>query len=176
MQHKVEGMRVLSDEEDEDFRQRVREELGFHHEPSEGWEPLDMADSFVVGYTEGDYEEKFENEAEIVEARSQDYRENLQKTLGLIGERENSVYILAFEKGQYTPQAQQKLEKEMNGNVAEGSPEEIEEIIDELIVVYILSDNLDWAILLDHDGNIHFSGEIKDEASEEFKGEPDERN
>lgn len=40
-------MRILSDEEDERFRQRIREEIVFHHEPGTGWEPVEIKDVFT---------------------------------------------------------------------------------------------------------------------------------
>lgn len=161
-------MRVLSDEEDEKFRQRVRKEVGFHHEPEEGWEPLDMEDGFVVNYKEGDYEEEFENKMDEVEARSQNYRENFQKALDLIQGREDSVYILAFENGQYVSKARRKLKEEMDGNVVKVSLDEVYEMTKDLIIVYILPEDLSWIILLDHDGNIQFSGDIKKKARKAF--------
>ena len=94
-------MRVLTDEEDEEFRERVRKEIGFHHEPSQGWEPVELGDKFTVPYSHSKYDENF------------------QKTLDVIKEKEESLYILAFEKGQYVPTAAEFFEQKMNGNAVE---------------------------------------------------------
>lgn len=139
-------MRVLSDEEDRKFRKKIREEVGFRHEPCDGWEPLDIECCFTVDYSHENYERNF------------------QKTLDLVRTREDSFFILAFEEGQYVPDSAQKFKEDMDEKIVEVSYSELEKITHDLIIVYILPESLDWIILLDHDGNIHLSGEIEERA------------
>ena len=149
-------MKVLSDEEDEKFRQRVREEIGFHHEPSEGWEPLNMENAFSIPWPGND-----------------EYPEYEEKVIQTIKEQTEEVYILAFETDQYVPSAKQKFQDKYNGNTIKASPDEIEEVSRDLIVIYILPEDLNWTVLFDHDGNFHFAGEIKDRAMRKFEENSD---
>lgn len=141
-------MRVLTDEEDEKFRKEVRKEIGFHHEPNQGWEPLELEEEYVVGYDE--------------------YDDQYIKALDVIEQFDDSLYILAFERGQYVPKAKKKFEETMKEKVVEISIDEIKEIFNHLVIFYVLPQDKEWIVLFDHDGNVHFSGKIKSEAERVF--------
>lgn len=145
-------MRILTDEEDQQLRERVRSEIGFHHEPSEGWEPVEMEDSFIVPWPGND--------------KSPRYRE---AAIDVIGEISDKFYVLIFETDQYVPRFQETFNDKYNGNCLEASPEELKEILDDLIIVYAVSKDMNWIVLFDHDGGLNFSGEIKEKAKQEFE-------
>ncbi|EGQ43715.1 MAG: hypothetical protein J07AB43_05920 [Candidatus Nanosalina sp. J07AB43] len=141
-------MRVLTDDEDEKFRKEVREKIGFHHEPAQGWEPLEIGEEYVVEYEQDEDRES--------------------KALDAIGELNDSLYILAFESGQYVPKAKKTFKEDMKENVVEVSFDEVECILNDLVIVYVLPRNMEFIVLFDHDGNIHFSGKIISNAKRSF--------
>ncbi|QGA80052.1 hypothetical protein [Candidatus Nanohalobium constans] len=139
-------MRILSEKEDERFRERIKEEFGIPGDVDDNWEPVNIG-----SYLATPWREQKEND------------ERLKKFTELLKERDEKLFMVAFSGGQYVPSFQQTFEEKYDSKAAEIKPEEILEVRDDLITFYIFPKDLSWIFLGDHEGRVVFSGEIIEE-------------
>lgn len=74
--------------------------------------------------------------------------------IDLVRENTDSLFVLAFEEDQYIPAVREEFNEKYGGNVVEITPEEIREVSDDLVTLYLLPEDMNWIILRDHDGSI----------------------
>jgi hypothetical protein len=127
-------VRFLSDEEDEKFREKVREEFGI---------PGDIGSYVITPWRE-----------------QEENRERLNKFAELLEERGGKIFMVAFSGGQNVPKFQKRFREKYDSKTVEIKPEEILEVRDDLINFYIFPEDLSWVFLGDHEGSLAFSGDI----------------
>ena len=142
-------MRVLSDEEDERFKERVREEFGIPGDIENNWEPVDIGSYVITPWREQEENAK-----------------RLKKFANLLKERNEKLYLVAFSGGQYIPSPHETFEEKYDSKAAEIEPEEVLEVRDDFITFYIFPEDLSWVFLGDHEGSLAFSGEIIEDVKE----------
>ena len=142
-------MKLLSEDEDRKFRERIREEFGIVGDVRNEWEPVDIG-SFV----RTPWREQEENDR------------RLERFVELLEERDERLLMVAFSGGQYVPSYQELFEEKYEGRTAEIQPHEILEVREDLITFYVFPEDLSWVFLGDHEGSLIFSGEIINAAEE----------
>ncbi|WEL22990.1 hypothetical protein [Candidatus Nanohalovita haloferacivicina] len=144
-------MRILSDNEDKELRDRIREEFGIRGDVDSEWEPIDIDDFFRT-----DWHEQEKN------------RERLEEFIEMLKKRGEKLFMIAYPGGQYVPSFQETFEEKYDSKAVEIDPEEISEIREDLITFYVVPEDLSWIFLGDHEGSLQFAGEIREEAEKAF--------